>query len=388
LQGVLTGRDIFRATGVQTMEINTSFQLASMVRRRDRQLLEAHSLLMIPDLFTFLLSGAKRAEYTDATTTQLFDLRTRRWSQETLAKLELPPRIFQEVVLPGTLLGNLLPSVQTDCGFVHRFPCIAVGSHDTASAVAAIPELGYESVFLSSGTWSLMGVAAEESNLSDEFFYGGFTNEGSVEGGVLLLKNLTGLWIMQECVRMWDADGKHYAWAEVEMAASKATAFRSFIDPSAREFQSPSDMRAAVQLHCARSGQPIPETVGEIGRCVFESMSFSYRELVESMERITGRSLGTIRIVGGGALNHFLCQMTADACEREVIAGPVEAAALGNTMVQAIATGQLKDFAEGREALKRSVPFQSYAPSHDDRWLAAFEQYKRIVASANARSLP
>jgi rhamnulokinase len=386
LRSVMTGRDIFRATGGQTMEINTSFQLASMVRHRDRMLLEAQSLLMIPDLFAFLLSGAKKAEFSDATTTQLFDLRARCWSHETIAKLEVPPRIFQEVVLPGTILGDLLPCVQTDCGFTHRFPCIAVSSHDTASAVAAIPGLDCESVFLSSGTWSLIGVAAEEPNLSDEFFDGGFTNEGSADGGVLLLKNMPGLWILQECVRMWDTVGKHYTWEEVEEAAAKAVPFRSFIDPSAPEFQSPSDMRASVQTYCVRSEQPVPEDAGAIARCVFESLSFAYRTVIESMERITGRNLRTIRIVGGGALNHFLCQMTADACGRQVIAGPVEAAALGNAIVQAIATGHLKDLAAGREALKRSVPFHSYSPAHEGGWLAEFESFKRIVASETVRS--
>ena len=191
-----------------------------------------------------------------------------------------------------------------------------MSSHDTASAVAAIPGLDDESVFLSSGTWSLIGVAAEVPNLSDDFFYGGFTNEGSADGGVLLLKNMPGLWILQECVRMWDTVGKHYTWEEVEQAATKAVAFRSFIDPSAFEFQSPSDMRASVQTYCIRSAQSVPEDVGAMARCIFESLSFAYRTVVESMERITGRNLKTIRIVGGGALNHFLCQMTADACGR------------------------------------------------------------------------
>jgi rhamnulokinase len=380
LNPVISAHDLFLATGVQTMEINTGFQLASMKLNADRRLFQAQTLLMIPDLFQFLLSGEKKAEYTEATTTQLYDLRARCWSQDTVAKFELPMHIFQSVVMPGTVLGNLQSRVQSAGGFQRGFPCIAVASHDTASAVAAIPELDETSVFLSSGTWSLMGVTVDEPNLSDESFRGGFTNEGSADGGVLLLKNMTGLWILQECVRIWEAAGKRYAWAELEEAASKAARFRSFIDPSASELQSPTDMCAAVKHYCSQSRQPVPETAGEIVRCVFESLSFAYREVLEDLERMTGRSLSTIRVVGGGCLNQFLCQMTADACGREVIAGPVEAAALGNAMVQAVATGHLKSLAEGKTALKQSVRSQSYSPAHDSAWREAFGDFKSIVS--------
>ncbi len=384
LNAVMDGRDLFQATGVQTMEINTCFQLSSMVLRRDGQLRNAHTLLMIPDLFQFLLSGAKRAEYTEATTTQLYDLRARCWSRKALDRLALPPRIFQEVVMPGTVLGHLLPGVQADCGLAHRFPCVAVASHDTASAVAAIPELDERSVLLSSGTWSLMGVTAEAPNLSEEFFMGGFTNEGAADGTVLLLKNMTGLWILQECVRMWESAGQRYAWAEVVEAASNAAAFRSFIDPAAAELQSPPDMLAAVKHYCVKTLQPVPESPGEMARCIFESLSFAYRDVVESLERITGRDLKVVRVVGGGCLNRSLCQMTADACGREVVAGPVEAAALGNAMVQAVATGHLKNLAEGRAALKQSVEYQSYSPAQGSKWQDAFERYKSIVVRARS----
>jgi rhamnulokinase len=388
LSSVINGHDLFRATGVQTMEINTCFQLASMVMQRDRQLRDAQTLLMIPDLFQFLLSGEKKAEYTEATTTQLYDLSSRCWSRDVLAKLELPPGIFQDVVKPGTILGSLLPGVQSECGFASGFPSIAVASHDTASAVAAIPELDSSSVFLSSGTWSLMGLAANEPNISEEFFRGGFTNEGSADGGVLQLKNMTGLWILQECVRIWEAGGQHHPWAELEEVASKASAFQSFIDPAASQLQSPPDMDAALKRYCANTGQTVPETPAEIARCVFESLSLSYRGVVEDFERITGRSLTTIRVVGGGCLNRFLCQMTADACGREVIAGPVEAAALGNAMVQAVATGHVSNLADGRAALKRSVHYESYSPARGSAWEEAFEQYKAVVALGHIRCGP
>ena len=380
LHTLMRPQELFRATGCQTMEINTAFQLASMVFHRNRQLQLAYTLLMIPDLFQFLLSGQKRAEYTEATTTELYDLSARCWSQPVLAAFKLPSRILQSVVLPGTILGPLLPAIQSECGFAGAFPCVAVASHDTASAVAAIPGLDDASICLSSGTWSLMGVAASEPNLTDDFFRGGFTNEGAADGGVLLLKNMTGLWILQECVRMWEAAGQHYAWTELETAAAKAEAFRSFIDPSASALQAPADMRAAVQEYCAERGQPVPQTAGEMARCVFESLSFAYRAVVEDLERITARHITTVRVVGGGCLNRFLCQMTADACGREVVAGPAEAAALGNAMVQAVATGYLKDLAEGRAALGASVEYQRYIPATGSAWADAYDRYKSIVA--------
>ena len=258
VSAAMSSLDLFRSTGVQSMEINTVFQLASMSIQNNRHLIHASSLLMIPDFFQFLLCGEKRAEYTEATTTQLFDPRIRGWSLETLRKLELPAHIFQEIVLPGTIIGQLQPSVQSECGLAGGIPCVAVASHDTASAVAAIPGLNESSAFLSSGTWSLMGVSVHEPNLSDAAFSGGFTNEGAADGSILLLKNLTGLWILQECVRGWEASGTRCAWADLEQAASVAPAFRSFIDPSASAFQSPTDMCAAIAQSCAASAQPIP----------------------------------------------------------------------------------------------------------------------------------
>ncbi len=380
VNAAISNLDLFRATGVQTMEINTVFQLASMAIQADRRLMHACSLLMIPDFFQYLLCGEKRAEYTEASTTEIFDLRTRCWSREVLRRLELPECIFQPVVLPGTILGELQRGVQLDCGFVRDVPCIAVASHDTASAVAAIPGLDDSSAFLSSGTWSLMGVTVSEPNLTDAAFHGGFTNEGTADGRVRLLKNMTGLWILQECVRLWEANGSSCAWSDLEAAAASASAFRSFIDPSDSRFQAPADMCAAIAQFCAASGQPVPQTRGDFARCVFESLSFAYRNVLEELERITGRRLDSVRVVGGGCLNRLLCQMTADACGRPVIAGPVEAAALGNAMMQAMATGHLKNFSEAQQALRQSVELHTYEPAQSAAAEQAFERYKSLLA--------
>jgi rhamnulokinase len=382
LSPVIGARELFRATGVRTMEINTAFQLASVVAQRDSQLQSARTLLMIPDLFQFLLCGTKSAEYTEASTTQLYNLCARCWSSEVMEKLGLPARIFPDVVMPGTILGNLQTGVQSELSFATAFPCIAVASHDTASAVAAIPDLDAQSAFLSSGTWSLMGVIVDEPNLSDEAFKGAFTNEGSADGRVLLMKNMTGLWLLQECVRIWEAAGKQISWPELEAAAAQAAPFRAFIDPSCSALQSPADMPVSVRLHCAETGQPVPQSPGDIARCIFESLSFAYREVADDLERVTGRRIATIRIVGGGCLNQFLCQMTADATRRAVVAGPVEAAALGNAMVQAVATGHFASLADGSAALKESVEYKTYLPASSDGWEHAFATYKSIVARA------
>jgi rhamnulokinase len=384
LSSAIGGRDLFRATGVQTMEINTAFQLAGMAAAQDGQLLGAHTLLMIPDFFQFLLCGAKNVEFTEATTTELYNLRARRWSRETMSALGIPTHIFPEVAMPGTVLGPLRPGVQAELGFADAVPCIAVASHDTSSAVAAIPELDDSSVFLSSGTWSLLGISVGEPNLSDEAFDGGFTNEGAADGGALLMKNLTGLWILQECVRIWEAAGEHYEWAEVERAAANAAPFGSVIDPAASEFQSPADMCAEIRRYCANTDQPAPQTPGEMARCIFESLSFAYRETIDNFERISGRRLTTIRLVGGGCLNRFLCRMIADACGRTVVAGPAEAAALGNAIVQAVATGHLGSLAEGRAAVKESIEYMRFNPEKDRGWLDAFHRYERVVGGERA----
>jgi len=291
---------LFKATGVQSMAINTSFQLASMALSADPQLAAAHTLLPIPDLFQYFLCGQKSAEYTEATTTQLYNPVARSWSSEVLTALQIPPAIFPSVRMPGTVLGPVLPQVLADCGYSGSFPAIAVASHDTASAVAVLP-LDDRSAFLSSGTWSLMGVTVPEPLLGEDAFRSGCTNEGSADGGMLLIRNLTGLWILQECMRLWAAAGSALNWQETERAASAAAPFRSLIDPNAPEFQAPQDMPAAIAGYCARTGQPAPQTPGETARCIFESLSLSYRATLDDLERLTGRVIQTIRLVGGGA---------------------------------------------------------------------------------------
>ena len=373
------------------MAINTVYQLASTVASGSDELCRADLLLLIPDLFQYFLCGEKRAEYTEATTTQILQAGTHTWACEVLDRFRIPSRIFPPICGPGTHLGRMQRSISDRCGLRESPACIAVASHDTASAVAAIPSMDRDSIYLSSGTWSLMGILADQPDTSDEAFRLGFTNEGAADGSVLLLKNLCGLWILQECQRRWDRPEDVRSWEAIAHAAESAPAFRSLIDPAAPEFQSPECMLDAVRYFCADSDQPVPETLGQFVRCALESLCLLYRRTVEDLRRLTGRGLTALRIVGGGSMNHLLCQMTADACQIEVIAGPVEAAALGNAMLQAVATGHLSGFEQGRLAIGNSVQRTHYTPGNDDRWEYSLNQiavFADRVRTARLRSDP
>lgn len=376
----LSERDLFAATGTQTMPINTLFQLYSMAQREDMQLEWADKLLMIPDLFLYFLCGEKNIEYTEATTTQMYSLAENRWADNILCKAGIPVSLCTNVISPGTIVSPVRGNVLRQCGLRKPISAIAVASHDTASAIAAIPNMDASSAFISSGTWSLIGVEVAEPDTSEDAMRLHFTNEGGADGAILLMKNITGLWILQECMQHWKLRKPDLEWRDVIQAASEAKMLRSLIDPNDGRLQVPSDMPAGIQQCCMATGQIMPETIGEIARCAFEGLSLKYRSALESLELITGREIRTIRVVGGGSLNTFLCQMTADACNRVVIAGPVEASALGNVMLQAIATGHLPNLSAGRVAIAASVQCRSYEPHRSDAWDEAYMRFKRLEA--------
>ncbi len=369
-------RQLFRWTGVQTMQINTIFQLYSMVRSADPRLKAAETLLMIPDLFHYFLCGERVVEHTEATTTQMYSP-TNGWAREVLHTLEIPTRIISDVVRPGTQLGSVRAGVLRDTGFHRGFPVVAVASHDTASAVAAIPGVNENSAFISSGTWSLMGVELREPITSDQAYSRGFTNEGGADGSILLIKNLTGLWLLQECQRLWSREGRHCTWTDISSMAAAAPAFACLLDVDANDFRAPENMHHAIAEYCRRTMQPNPDTIGAVARGCFESLALKYRSVLESLETVTTRRLDTIRIVGGGCLNTLLCQMTADACNRTVISGPAEASAFGNVMLQAIATGHLSNIGAGRAAIAASIQCMSYFPQRTDAWDEAYSRMEQ-----------
>lgn len=374
-------QELFRWTGVQTMQINTLFQLYSMVHGADPQMKIADTLLMIPDLFHFFLCGARVVEHTEATTTQMYSP-TNGWARAVLDTLEIPAHILPEVVVPGTQLGSVGAEVLRDTGFSRGFPVVAVASHDTASAVAAIPDMNENSVFISSGTWSLMGVELRAPITSDRTFSLGFTNEGGADGAILLVKNLTGLWLLQECQRQWNSKGQQYSWSDIAAMAASAPAFACLLDVDADDFRVPEDMPRAIADYCRRTLQPEPGTIGAIARGCFESLALKYRSVLESLQIATGRQLETIRVVGGGCLNALLCQMTADACNRAVVSGPAEASAFGNVMLQAIATGHLSNIGAGRAAIAASIQCVSYFPQRTDVWDDAYARMEHTQTQA------
>jgi rhamnulokinase len=369
---------IFAETGTQTMEINTLFQLYSMVQKNDEELQRADTLLMIPDLFHYFLCGEKAIEYTEATTTQMYSMARCDWVEPLLNAAGIARSLLPRIVAPASILGTIRTEVMRESGIEKTVPVVAVASHDTASAVVAIPNMDANSIFISSGTWSLIGVETGEPCISDDAFRLHFTNEGGPDGHVLLLKNITGLWILQECQRQWKMQGQHYEWTHIVKAASEAKALQSIFDPNDRRVQVESDMLGAIQSYCSETKQPVPQTIGEIARCAFQSLCLKYKSTIESLELLRARELKTIRIVGGGSLNTFLNQMTADACNRSVVAGPVEASALGNVMLQAIATGHLKDIHEARSAIAASMECVFYEPHPSEAWDEAFVKFKRL----------
>jgi len=375
----LSRNQLFAATGIQFLPFNTLYQLYAMrPSSGSSTLAQADSLLMIPDLFHFWLSGRKVTEYTNATTTQFFHAKEGRWATELLAALELPTRMLSPIVPPGTFLGELRSEIQRETGLNQPVPIIAPATHDTASAVAAIPGLDERSAYISSGTWSLVGLEIAQPLITPATLALNFTNEGGVNGTIRLLKNVAGLWLLQECQRQWAQVGQNYSWDELARAAQQAPAFRSLVDPDAAEFLNPANMIMALQQYCRRTAQPIPESVGQLTRCCLESLALKYRTVVESLAALTGRKLEVIRVVGGGSQNELLCQFTANACGREVVAGPVEATALGNVLLQALATGHLADLATGRQAIASSIRLKSFMPGETKEWAEAFDRFCQL----------
>ncbi|HEX9189085.1 MAG TPA: rhamnulokinase family protein, partial [Vicinamibacteria bacterium] len=326
--------EVFGATGIQLLEINTLFQLRRLQERGSAALGAARRLLMMPDLFSFWLSGRAANEYTIATTSQCLDVASGRWATGLLERLSLPTGIFGEIVPPGTVLGDLLPHVAEEAGLPPR-PVIAVGGHDTALAVAAVPAASEGFAYLSSGTWSLLGAEIPRPFVGEASRAANFTNEGGVGGTIRFLKNLCGLWLVQESRRHWGRLGEALSYDRLAEMAEAAPAFRSLVDVDDPAFAPPGDMPARIQASCRRTGQPVPETKGEIVRAALDSLALKYRFVLEQADALAGRRLAPLHIVGGGSRNGLLCQLAADATGRLVTAGPAEATAAGNVLMQA-----------------------------------------------------
>ena len=375
--------EIFAQTGVQFMQLNTLYQLLAMRIAQSPVLDCAKTLLLMPDLFHWLLTGAKGNEFTDATTTQCFDPQQHNWSFELIERLGLPRQIFGEIIEPGTLLGPLYSQVADETG-LRKMQVVAPGSHDTASAVMAVPT--QEPVrerpnwcYISSGTWSLMGVEVPKPVINRKCLELNFTNEGGVGGTIRLLKNIAGLWLVQECRRAWSSAGKDFNWDALSQMASGAKPLASLVNPDDPAFLAPSNMPLAIQEFCKRTGQPVPADEGSIIRTAIESLALRYRQVLTWLEELVGGRIETIHVVGGGAQNRQLCQATADSCNRPVLAGPVEATALGNVLMQAITAGQLDLVSQAREVVRRSFEIERYEPRDTAAWDEAYARFARLT---------
>jgi len=376
---VVPREKIFQATGIQFMQINSLFQLLAM-KEQNRDILDAAAtLLFVPDLLNYLLCGSRKSELSIASTSQMYDPRQKRWATEVLEKLRIPTRILPEIVPSGTVLGELRTELVTDCS-ARTAPVIAPGCHDTASAVAAVPATeGQDYCYISSGTWSLMGVELPEPIVSDKALKYNYTNEMGVGNRVRFLKNIMGLWLVQECRRYWQKHGYDHGYAELTEMAGRAAPFGALIDPAHAPFLSPGQIVDKIDQFCAHTKQRKPGTRGEYVRCCLESLALTYRRTVEGLEDILGRKIAVIHIVGGGAQNELLNQMTADACARPVIAGPVEATAIGNVLVQAMAVGAVKSLADARQIVRENFNVKRFEPRDTAKWNAAYERFMSVV---------
>lgn len=368
--------ELYATTGIQFLPFNTLYQLLAM--RDSPQLEAAHTLLMIPDLLSYWLCGEQRGEHTNASTTQLYDAAARGWSSELIERVGLPGRIFPQLVEPGTELGPLLPAVADEVGV--RLPVTAVASHDTASAVVGVPAEGDDFAYISSGTWSLVGVETARPVLTPEAMEANFTNEGGYGGTNRFLKNVMGLWLLQECRRTWARQGRELGYDELAAAAEAAPPFRVLLDPDHPSFLPPGDMPERIRAYCRETGQAPPEAPGEYARCIFESLALKYRWVLERAGQLSGQPIAEVHVVGGGANNALLCRLTAEATGLPVLAGPVEATALGNVLVQAASRRMVGDLAQIRRVVRASTELREYEPGGAaERWEEAWDRFQGLL---------
>jgi len=370
--------EIFAATGVQFMQINALYQLLSMSLQGACSFTNAQRFVTIPDLFNYWLSGEITNEFTNATTTQCFDPRKRDWANNVLQAMEIPTHLFGPVSEPGTVIGTLTPQVADETG-AGAVQVVLPACHDTGSAVVAVPAEGTDFAWISSGTWSIMGAEVKKPCLDEKTLEYNLTNEGGVFGTWRLSKNIMGLWLVQECRREWCRQGTELSYDEMTVLAGDAEPFLSIIDPDDERFLHPGDMPSRIREYCARSGQAVPQTKGEILRIALEGIALKYRFVLERLEEITKKRLNPVHMIGGGTKNRLLNQFTADATGRVVVAGPVEATAIGNLLMQSVALNHLDSLADARDIVRASFTPEMYAPRNPDQWEEAYLRFRKVI---------
>jgi rhamnulokinase len=368
---------IYQLTGNQFLQFNTIFQLYSMVVDSHPVLAASERLLFMPDLVNLLMTGERTCEYSIASTSQLLNAASRTWEPSIFAELALPIDIMGPVIPSGTVIGKLLPELSAETG-LGAIDVIAPACHDTASAVAAVPASGDGWAYLSSGTWSLMGVEIPHPIINDNSLQNNFTNEGGVNGTIRFLRNIMGMWLLQGCMKSWERKGDKKSYEQILAAAAGAKPFKCIIDPDDRAFLNPADMPAVIIEYCRQHGQPAPQNEGELVRCILESLALKYRCVMEKMNGMIPSPVKKLHIVGGGSQNQLLNQFTANAIGLPVLAGPVEATAIGNILVQAVAQKVISSIEDGRQMVAKSYPLQSYEPQNTQQWDETYEQNKHL----------
>ena len=371
-------REVYGRTGIQFMWFNTLFQLYSVAKKRPELLKTARHLLFVPDLLCYFLTGTMSNEFTEASTSQMLSAVTGDWDYELLQKLGLPTDILTPIVQPGSDKGELCEDVRKQTGCQAARVC-AVASHDTASAVLAVPaKKGEKFAFISCGTWSIMGAELPEPLISDATYEHNYSNERGVNRTARFLKNIMGLWLMQECRNQWNREGRNLSFKDIDGYTVKAAPLQRFINPDDDLFIAPGDMPSRIREYCARTGQSLPQDIGDYSRCITESLALAYRRAIESMEKLLGYRQEVIHLVGGGVKDKLLCQFAANAIGRPVVAGPIEATAIGNVCMQLIAQGEFADVYEARSAIARSFEMYTYEPQDTEIWDEAYSRFCKL----------
>ncbi len=374
---IMPREKVYKLTGIQIMQLNSLYQLYAMKQDDSTLLDQTKDLLFIADVFNYMFTGEKKTEYTFATTSQLLNPATKNWEPELFKKLDIPIEIMQEIIQPGQIIGKLTPQLAKETG-LEQVPVAAVGSHDTASAVAAVPAENNNFVYISSGTWSLMGIETSEAIVNSKALNYNLTNEGGVEGTYRFLKNIMGLWLLQRCKKDWE-NQKKYTYPELVEIGSKAQPFKCLIDPDDPSFINPDNMPEAIAAYCKATGQKPPANHGETVRCVMESLAFKYRYTLDLLKDISPHPIEKIHIIGGGGQNKQLSQFTANAGGIPVVVGPSEATATGNLLMQALAMGDVNSLSQIREIVRNSFDLEVYQPDNPDEWENAYQTFLTII---------
>lgn len=370
--------EVYRLTGIQFMNFNSLFQLFRARREEFAPLMNAQEILFIPDLLSYLLTGKKVCEYTDASTSQLLNPVTKQFEASLLEAAGVSPSIVRQIVMPGTLVGELTDRLAEETG-IGKVPVIAVAGHDTASAVAAVPAQDPHFAYLSSGTWSLMGIETEQPIITKESYQNNFTNEGGIEGTTRFLKNITGMWLLEQCRKEWERAGRCYTYPQIVEMAEQATPFVRFVNPDDPCFANPPSMTKAIAFYCQETQQPVPETDADYVRCIFESLALRYNQVIGMLKEMAPFRIDRLHVIGGGSKNNLLNQFTANATGMPVIAGPSEATAIGNSMVQARYAGVVSTRWEMRKLIAHSIPSDTFLPQDETVWQDVYERYIHII---------